>query len=121
MFSASLSFPSTDVVHEAHCVGLTEGDTLGPSLVDLGKGVHTRRTDTRLHNVRAVSGIGECLGALVPFSMLTSLFLTGGSLGVWTFMHLRIGGMVTWSKGLMPIREFPLGGSLFRMVSLGHS
>ena len=30
MFSTSPSFPSTDVVHEACCVGLTEGDTLGP-------------------------------------------------------------------------------------------
>ena len=75
----------------------------------------------RLHNVRATSGIGECLGALVPFSMLTSLFLTGNSPGVWTFMRLRIGGMVTWSKGLMPVRELPLGGSLFRMVSLSCS
>ena len=77
--------------------------------------------DARICGVRAMSGNGECLGALIPFSMLTSLFLTGNSPDVWTFTCLRIGGMATWPEGLTPIRELPLGGSLFRMVSLGRT
>ena len=121
MFSTSLSFSSTDMVCEMCHVRFTGSDTLGPLLEDLGRGAHIWRMDTRLRGMRAMSGKGECITVLIHFSVLAPLFLAGDFPDVQTFTHLGIGGMVTWLEGLMPVRELPLGGSLFGTVSLGHS
>ena len=103
--------------------GRARREETGIDFGNLAKGVHTERTDMEFCSVRATFGIGECLIALVPFSILTSFFdVAGGFTTARRFTRIREAGVeMTRLEGFTPVREFPFGGSLHRTVELNCS
>src|SRR6266550_5425358 len=86
-------------------------------------GVRARIEETGVDfsSVGAALGIGECLRAFASFSTFTFVFIIGNFPDVRVFTHLGTGTETIRPEGIIPIREFPFGGSLLRTVLIGCS